>query len=57
MKLLTLNDVKRMTQLSQSSIYKFIGNGQFPKPVKIGSASRWVEKEVFEYLQGLAENR
>ncbi|HCD5199869.1 TPA: AlpA family phage regulatory protein [Vibrio parahaemolyticus] len=57
MKLLTLRDVRDMTQLSQSSIYKFISLGEFPKPLKIGATSRWVEDEVFQYLQELSENR
>ncbi|MGR5351103.1 helix-turn-helix transcriptional regulator [Vibrio sp. DNB22_19_2] len=57
MKLLTLRDVRDMTQLSQSSIYKFISQGEFPKPLKIGATSRWVEDEVFQYLEELSENR
>ncbi|TOH58838.1 AlpA family transcriptional regulator [Vibrio parahaemolyticus] len=57
MKLLTLKDVRVMTQLSQSSIYKFISLGQFPKPLKIGATSRWVEDEVYQYLQNLSESR
>ena len=44
--LLTLDEVIRVTGQSRSSIYAKIKEGEFPAPVKIGSASRWSYREL-----------
>lgn len=47
---LAIDDVLRLTRLSRSKIYLMIKAGQFPGPVKIGRASRWVAGEVRQHL-------
>ncbi|MGV6890302.1 helix-turn-helix transcriptional regulator [Rhodophyticola sp. SM2404] len=49
--------VENRTGLSRSTIYLLMQNGQFPKPVRIGSrAVAWPEAEVEAWLNArLAE--
>jgi prophage regulatory protein len=51
--MLKLNDVKKMTGLSRSSIYAYINKGDFPPQVKLGERSvAWVEQEVIAWIDG-----
>ena len=50
-KILKLPAVKARTSLSRSSIYKFVREGQFPKPIQIGPRSvGWLEAEVEHWV-------
>ena len=51
MKLLTLRDVIQKTGFKKSTIYKFIKTKKFPKPIKIGSSSRWIEEEIDTWIK------
>jgi prophage regulatory protein len=58
MKLIKLIDVKNTTGLARSTIYKYISDGSFPKPVRLGvKAVAWVESEVQEWIQERIEER
>lgn len=46
LKFLRLPEVIDRTGLSKSSLYDLAAKGLFPKPVRIGGASRWPEHEV-----------
>jgi len=46
MRCLRRKDVLNKIGLPNSNLYKMIGEGLFPKPIKIGKASIWVEEEV-----------
>ena len=49
-----LKDVIKKTNLSRSTIYRFVQNNDFPKPVKLGERSiAWVENEINQW----ADNR
>jgi prophage regulatory protein len=49
-KILRLPQVEEATGESRSTIYKRISEGEFPKPVKLGTKSvGWVEEEVAAY--------
>lgn len=51
MKIVRLAEVKKMTGLGRSSIYKFVSEGTFPKPVSLGvRAVGWVEAEVDAWI-------
>ena len=51
MKLLRLKAVMEATGLGRSSIYKFIAQGTFPKPVSLGDrAVGWVDHEIEEWI-------
>ena len=58
--ILRLPAVKARTGLSRSTIYLRISEGQFPKPVSLGSrAVGWIESEIDEWVNhqiGLSRN-
>lgn len=50
-KLLKLKTVLEMTGLGRSTLYKYINQGQFPRPVTLGPRSvAWVESEVEDWI-------
>ncbi len=49
-RLLTLKGVTESAAIKRSQIYLLISRGKFPKPVKIGRASRWLESEVQQWI-------
>lgn len=52
MKLIKLKQVMECTGLARSTVYKFMAENQFPKPVKLGVRMvAWVESEVQEWMQ------
>ena len=56
-RLLRLPDVERCTGLKKSHLYEAIKAGAFPKPVKHGRASLFVENEVFEWCRARIAER
>lgn len=44
-------------QRSRASIYRDIKNKTFPKPLKLGSSSRWRLSEVQAAIERLSEDR
>ena len=45
-------DVEAVTGLSRSTIYKWMDEGSFPKPVKLGPrAVGWREADINEWLE------
>lgn len=52
MKLIKLKTVMECTGLARSTVYKFIAEGRFPKPVKLGARMVvWVEGEIQQWIQ------
>lgn len=50
--ILKLSEVKLVSGLSASSIYRGAANGSFPKQIKIGErSSGWIKSEVEHWLQ------
>ena len=43
--------ITELTGLSDKWFYKLAQEGKFPKPVKFGRSSRWIEREVKEWLE------
>lgn len=57
-KILKLPEVMAMTALSRSSIYAFIQQNTFPKPIPLGKrAVGWPEGEVLEWINQRAAMR
>jgi|TARA_R100001163_G_scaffold35941_1_gene27586 prophage regulatory protein len=56
-KLLKVGEVSEWLNVSRSTIYKWVHEGEFPEPVVLGqddgkrSASRWKEDEVVDWLE------
>ena len=50
--ILRRNQVIQRTGISTSSMYNYIADGLFPKPIQLGTRSvGWLEQEVDEWLQ------
>ncbi|HCJ7695386.1 TPA: AlpA family transcriptional regulator [Citrobacter freundii] len=50
--------ITQLTGLTDKWFYKLIQRGEFPKPIKLGRSSRWLESEVEAWLQQrIAESR
>lgn len=48
--LITIKDVSSIIGFNPDWIYKRIATNNFPKPIKIGRASRWNRKIINEWL-------
>ncbi|WP_227369343.1 MULTISPECIES: helix-turn-helix transcriptional regulator [Halomonadaceae] len=58
MKLIRIKDVMDRTGLARSTIYKYISEGKFPRPIKLGArAVAWVETEIDGWIQASIEER
>lgn len=52
MRLIKLRDVMHLTGLAQSTVYKYITDGTFPKPVSLGKRNvAWVESEIQDWIK------
>ena len=57
-KVLRLPEVKKITGLSRSCIYKMISLGTFPKPISLGARSvGWLESEINDWLNAKIQAR
>lgn len=53
MKLIDLKKVKDLLSVSTATIYRWMDNEGFPKPLKLSAnCARWKENEIVEWLQG-----
>ncbi|MGL5680120.1 MAG: helix-turn-helix transcriptional regulator [Plesiomonas shigelloides] len=50
-KLVDMAFITQFTGLSDKWFYKLISEGLFPKPIKLGRSSRWLESEVESWMQ------
>ncbi|APC19579.1 AlpA family transcriptional regulator (plasmid) [Pseudomonas frederiksbergensis] len=58
MRIIRLKDVIDSTGLARSTIYKYIAEGTFPKPVSLGERCvGWVEGEVHDWILARIEAR
>lgn len=58
MRIIRLKDVIDCTGLGRSTVYKFISEGSFPKPVSLGDRCvGWVEGEVHDWIMARVEER
>ncbi|UNK24192.1 helix-turn-helix transcriptional regulator [Yersinia intermedia] len=49
--LVDMTFITTYTNCSDKWFYKLISEGQFPKPIKLGRSSRWLESEVEAWMQ------
>jgi len=57
-RIIRLKEVIYSTGLARSTIYKYIGEGTFPKPVPLGDRSvGWIDSEVQEWILARIEER
>ncbi|EJS8004580.1 AlpA family transcriptional regulator [Salmonella enterica] len=50
-KMVDMKFITEFTELTDKWFYKLISEGQFPKPVKLGRSSRWLQSEVEHWVQ------
>ena len=51
-RLLRRREVEELTGLSRASIYRKLPDGEFPRPVKVGStAVRWKESDIAAWIE------
>jgi prophage regulatory protein len=50
-RLLALREVLALTNLTKSPLYRLIKQGEFPRPIIIGTASRWSELEIQSWIE------
>lgn len=51
MKLLTIKQVIDLTGFSRAHIYNLIAAGKFPRQIKSGKSSRWIDSEIQNCIQ------
>lgn len=57
-RLLRLEEVKKVTGLSRSTLYAYIKTGDFPPPLQVGSrAVGWLENEITAWIGQKIESR
>lgn len=50
-RVLRLKEVRHKTGLGRSTIYRWMAEGRFPKPVRLGARSvAWIEHEIDDWL-------
>jgi prophage regulatory protein len=48
---LKIEEVMKVTSLSKATIYRFVREGNFPRPLKLGRrSSSWAESEITEWI-------
>ncbi|MBY6226424.1 AlpA family transcriptional regulator [Ferrimonas balearica] len=58
MRLLKLRDVKHATGRARSTDYKYINDGNFPKPISLGERKvAWLESEIQDWILEKIEQR
>lgn len=58
MRLIRLKEVLDSTGIGRSTIYKYIAEGLFPKPVSLGNrAVAWLESEIQDWILARVEAR
>jgi prophage regulatory protein len=56
-RLLTVEEVATRLSLSTGMVYKMIRAGTFPRPVLVGTRSRWSEREVDDWITARMKQR
>ncbi|MET1068531.1 MAG: AlpA family transcriptional regulator [Pseudomonas prosekii] len=58
MRIIRLKEVIDSTGLARSTVYKYIAEGTFPKPVSLGERCvGWVESEIHNWILARIEER
>ncbi|HIE9589808.1 AlpA family phage regulatory protein [Klebsiella pneumoniae] len=52
-----MKQVSEATGFGKTAIYKWMGEGTFPHPVKIGRSVRWPSNEIEAWINGHITHR
>lgn len=50
--LLSLKDLESIVNFSKSKIYRMVDAGQMPRPMKIGTSTRWRAADIKRWIDG-----
>jgi prophage regulatory protein len=50
-KMVDMEFITEFTGCSDKWFYKLIQDGQFPKPIKLGRSSRWLQSEIEAWVK------
>jgi excisionase family DNA binding protein len=50
-KLLNIQQIAELLQIHEKTVYKWMKQGRFPKPVKSWGSPRWDYEEVLKYMR------
>jgi prophage regulatory protein len=56
-KLIRFAAVQERVSMGRTAVYELIKAGKFPRPVKVGAASAWIDVEITRWIQELAAKR
>ena len=51
-RLLTVKQVAEILSIGKSTVWSKCKNGTLPKPVRLGSGTRWRSSEIQAYIRG-----
>ena len=54
LKLVDLNEVLSRVKISQSTLYRMMSRGEFPRQLKLGSRSFWVGTEIHLFIKQMS---
>lgn len=58
MRIIRLKEVMDSTGLARSTVYKYVADSSFPKPVSLGDRCvGWVESEIHDWIMERIEQR
>jgi len=55
--LISLRVAAQRLDLSVRAVYRLIARGEFPRPVKVGGATRFFESDISTYFESLKAQR
>lgn len=56
-RLIRLPAVQERVGMGRTAVYELIKAGKFPRPVKVGAASAWIDIEITRWIEQLAASR
>jgi prophage regulatory protein len=56
-RLIRLPAVRERVGMGRTALYALIKVGKFPRPVKVGAASAWIDLEITRWIEQLASSR
>ncbi len=58
MKFVRIKEILEITGLSKATIYRYIAEDKFPKPVSLGGrAVAWIDNEIDDWISSKIESR
>jgi len=56
-KFINIDDIRERLNCATSTIYRWIEQGHFPQPIKIGGMARWTEGDFEAFIEKAVKRR